>query len=145
MPSKLVFNTEDCVACNACVMACIDQNDTDSENGEPSCRKSLEYEPRSLKNARTVACLHCANAKCIEACPNDCITRDQQTGFVVFDDEACIGCRACLEACPFNAIHMSPDNKIRKCDGCNERVKHGLKPACVLVCPTQALKLVELQ
>jgi len=143
MPYKILFHSEKCVACNACVIACIDQNDTMTDKGETPNRKFLVYEKWSMEDAAKVACLHCTSPKCIGACPNGCLKRDEETSFIVFDDENCIGCAACVNACPFGSIHLNPNNKIRKCDGCSELVKNGRVPVCIPVCPTKAIELIE--
>ena len=145
MTCRLVFKPEECVACYACVIACIDQKDTDTGAGERPCRKPLEYDKLwdadARRRALAAACLHCVGASCIPACPEGCIVRDEETGFVGYDDDTCSGCGACMEACAFGAITFSVDGKVRKCDGCMERVRRGLEPACTLTCPTHALIL----
>lgn len=143
MGYRVFFEAKDCVACNACVVACIDQNDTDVKHGEEPCRKPLEYELRSLSHAQFVYCHHCGNARCISSCPKGCLRRDSETGFVVYDDKECIGCGSCVKSCPFHAIHLSLNGKVRKCDGCNGRVKNGLRPACAANCPTGAIRFVK--
>ena len=75
---------------------------------------------------------------CIDVCPLTCISRDEETGMVIVDDADCIGCGACSDACPVSAPKIV-DGKMRKCDGCNERIKAGMIPACVRSCPTGAL------
>ena len=82
----------------------------------------------------TVACHHCADAPCIKACPTNAITRTKD-GLVVVNKSKCIGCSACVEACPFGAMFMDPDENIAmNCVLCG---------ACVDACPVQALKIVE--
>jgi Fe-S-cluster-containing dehydrogenase component len=62
---------------------------------------------------------------------------------VISDPEICIGCQTCAVACPFGIPQLNPgQGKIAKCDGCADRVEQGLSPACVLACPTGALRFV---
>ena len=113
---KIVLDKEKCSECNICRIACMDQND------------GLGNVPAS--------CVHCGI--CIDVCPMECISRDEKTGFVVYDSTDCIGCGACRDACPLSVPQIEC-GKMHKCDGCNERVKAGLEPACVRSCPVGAL------
>ena len=139
------FDSERCVGCGACAVACMDQNDLDPQNPLDMFRKVSVVESGSGKDTvftyLSIACMHCNNAPCIDACPCGCIFKDPETGFTVYDTTNCIGCRSCSMACPFAAPIFDSDGKMRKCDGCNTRVKYGLEPACVRVCPFDALTL----
>ena len=134
-----------CVACGACTVACMDQNDIEPQFGDRPLRRVTAVEEGegsgSVFTYLSMACMHCSDAICIAACPVGCISRDEETGFVVYDNARCIGCRSCALACPFGAPTFDRSGKMRKCDGCNDRVKAGLEPACVRVCPVSALKL----
>ena len=148
MRYRFVFDETRCSACSACVVACMDQKDLYPLKGDLSFRRCETRE--ELKGGRihmrylSIGCMHCESAKCIEVCPSGCFFRDEETGFVLYDNTDCISCRKCLEECPFEAPVFSEDRgKMEKCDGCAERVKHGLSPACVQVCPFDALQLIE--
>uniref|UniRef100_A0A7C3M973 4Fe-4S dicluster domain-containing protein n=1 Tax=Archaeoglobus fulgidus TaxID=2234 RepID=A0A7C3M973_ARCFL len=83
-------------------------------------------------------CNHCANAPCVNVCPVYArfYTKD---GVVLLDKETCIGCKYCIVACPYGATFTHPEQKVTdKCTFCYHRIKRGLKPACVLACPTGA-------
>ena len=134
-----------CSACGACAIACIDQNDIDVTKGEKPFRSVLDVETwkdgKPHSSYLSVGCMHCTEAPCIMACPCDCLSKDEETGFTVYDNTDCIGCQSCAMACPFGAPTFI-DGKMKKCDGCVERVKNKMEPACVRICPTGALQML---
>ena len=147
MKYTFTFDEDKCCACSACMIACMDQNDIDVESGEQCFRKT--YDPELVTDEGLVcvylstACMHCVDAPCIAACPSGCLKKDSLTGFTVYDNTNCIGCKSCAMACPFGAPrYRKSDGKMVKCDGCNTRVKNGLKPACVRACPFGALNCI---
>ena len=84
-------------------------------------------------------CNHCDDAPCIEICPTVALFR-RSDGIVDFDHERCIGCKSCMQACPYDALYIDPDrNTAAKCNFDASRVEMGYKPACEVVCPTQAI------
>lgn len=145
MSYRIEFRPERCVACGACAVACMDQNDLDPRAGDLPFRRCECTEQGLGAEVRmqyaSIGCLHCAEAPCMQACPRGCLSRDAETGFVLCDNTQCIGCRACARVCPLDAPTFGPDGKMRKCDGCVERVKAGYRPACVAACPFDALRL----
>lgn len=87
--------------------------------------------------------MHCTNAACVKVCPSGAL---YHTGYgtVALNQRACIGCKACVSACPFDVPRYNPvTEKIYKCDLCYGRLKDGQQPACVLSCPTGALSIGE--
>lgn len=83
-------------------------------------------------------CNHCANAPCVQVCPVGA-TFTSPDGVVLVDREYCVGCRYCIQACPYGARYLDPNDHVAdKCTFCYHRVRKGLLPACVEVCPTQA-------
>lgn len=87
-----------------------------------------------------VHCNHCEDAPCVLACPTGAMRRQEPDGPVLLDASKCIGCKMCVQACPFGVLTVRRGGKgILKCDLCAERVAAGLEPACVAACPTQAL------
>lgn len=145
MSCKITFDETKCVACGTCAIACMDQNDIQVQEGQLPLRRIFSREnklhPEDKIGYYSLACEHCDDAPCIAGCPAGCIYKDPETGFTVFDTTNCIGCRRCAFACPYGAPAIGLDGKMLKCDGCNERVKAGLLPACVAVCPFDALAL----
>ena len=80
-----------------------------------------------------IACHHCADAPCIKVCPTNAITRTKKD-MVVVSKSKCIGCGACVEACPFGAMFMDPDENVAiNCILCG---------ACVKACPVKALHIL---
>lgn len=74
------------------------------------------------------------------ACPTHAIHREEEDGPVQFEITRCIGCRMCVQACPFGVISMTSDGRsVLKCDLCLERLAEGQEPACVAACPTKAI------
>ncbi|NLX64162.1 MAG: 4Fe-4S binding protein [Clostridiaceae bacterium] len=143
--SKIIFDLdlELCCSCGACAVACMDQNDT--PDNQRAFRNVFEYEDRTSDEKFychyfSVSCMHCDDAPCVMACPTGCIQKDNETGLTLYDNSVCIGCRSCSMACPFSIPVFDKNGKMVKCDGCYERLKHGMEPACVRVCPTGALK-----
>ncbi|SMC76581.1 4Fe-4S dicluster domain-containing protein [Papillibacter cinnamivorans] len=132
-------DTTRCTGCGVCVVACMDERDRTSPLRRIVRRERVEAgEVQIAFDSR--GCLHCVTTKCAPACPNGCIVKDPETGLVVHNRAPCIGCGKCAEACPFGAISFDENHIIQKCDGCIERVRRGLLPACVAACPQQALQ-----
>lgn len=147
MKHVFVFDQQKCCACSACMMGCMDQNDIDLSAGDTCFRKTFdtEFEEDGSNYCAylSAACMHCVDAPCIDACPAGCLKKDEETGFTIYDNTNCIGCKSCAMACPFGAPrYRAFDGKMVKCDGCNERVKNGLQPACVRACSFGALTCV---
>lgn len=141
------FDSKKCSACGACAIACMDQNDIDLENDQRPYRTVYQYEsPEGELASMSLSCLHCAEPPCAAACPAGCLRKDLETGLTLYDNDRCVGCRACAAACPYGAPTFRPVSggarrreKMEKCDGCVERIRAGRDPACVRSCPTGAL------
>lgn len=137
-----------CISCSACVVACMDQNDIETAAGQKPFRNVFDMERRTEVGAAyshlSLACMHCEDAPCITACPSACLRKDPETHMTVFDTTNCIGCHSCAMACPFGVPSFGSNGKMIKCDGCYVRIQNGMKPACVRACPTQALRLIDI-
>ena len=142
------LDIDKCSACGACAVACMDQNDIDTQRCEAPFRVVFDLEQKDEKGqyrytCMATACMHCADAPCVTACPCGCLSKDPATGLTLYDNTRCIGCHSCSMACPFGAPSFGADGKMRKCDGCITRIRHGLEPACVRNCPTNALRCID--
>jgi len=128
-----------CMGCKGCEGAC------KAENNVPvnSWRLRVKYVDAGLypevKRAFTpMRCNHCDNAPCVRICPVSAL-HTLANGIVNVDKDRCIGCAACMMACPYGAIYMDPEtNTADKCTYCAHRIEAGLEPACVVTCPTEA-------
>lgn len=144
MEKSIYLDIERCSGCGACAVACMDQNDIFPERGQFPFRMVFQVEegqyPEASVRYISLSCLHCEDGPCIMACPTGAITRDKTTQAVIVNKELCIGCHSCALACPFGIPRYGPEEKMQKCNLCAERVECGLQPACVRVCPLQALR-----
>jgi Fe-S-cluster-containing dehydrogenase component/formate-dependent nitrite reductase membrane component NrfD len=95
--------------------------------------------PQARRAHQVTRCNQCAHAPCVTACPTTAMFK-RADGIVDFDKSICIGCKACMAACPYDAIFINPeDHSAEKCNFCAHRIDMQLEPACVVVCPTQAI------
>ena len=135
-----VIDNRKCIGCHACTVAC------KTENHVPVGvnRTWVKYVekgrfPNTRRHFQVTRCNHCENAPCVAICPVTAMYQ-RPDGIVDFDSERCIGCKACMQACPYDAIYIDPKtNTAAKCNYCAHRVEVGLEPACVTVCPEQAI------
>lgn len=133
-----------CLGCRSCEMACAVAHSLAKElyaavaSGEqPGSRVCVEL---GADRAVPLHCNHCEDAACLRVCPTGAIHREGDSGPVLSDDTRCVGCRMCVQACPFGVIALRRSGKgVLKCDLCGERLAEGLLPACVVACPTGAL------
>ena len=113
---SLMFHRKDCMGCHACEVACKQEHEL---GVGPRLVRVFERAPDFFP----IYCHHCANAPCKESCPVDAISKSEQ-GLVLIDDDLCIGCKECMEACPFGAMQFDDDRETAaKCDLCVERLK----------------------
>lgn len=153
-----------CDACRACMVACKNWNDLPVVTEE----YSGSYQSHAKVNAHTwnvitynehetadggfewlfrhQSCLHCVEAACEKACPEDAISHTE-FGSVVIDYDKCVGCGYCVQNCPFDIVELAvykddkgkEYRKAQKCTLCTDRLEQGLRPACVTACHAEAL------
>jgi len=157
-----IVNTEACIGCGKCVEACKRENavpqeyfrtwierytiladgavQVDSPEGGCHGFKPLHHASGTTRSSFFVPklCNHCREPNCVQVCPVGA-TYVSSDGFVLVDEKHCVGCSYCVQACPYGARFIHPDTKTAdKCTWCFHRVRKGLEPACVLVCPAGA-------
>jgi len=135
-----VIDQGKCIGCHACTTAC------KSENQVPLGvnRTWVKYVetgayPDVRRRFQVTRCNHCANPPCVRICPVTAMYQ-REDGIVEFDPSICIGCKSCMQACPYDSIYLDPEtNTAAKCTFCAHRLDVGLEPACVVVCPEHAI------
>ena len=132
-----VIDVARCIDCRACLVAC------SVENNVPMNHTRIWVKDLGVQGAfpdlqRTFVpynCMHCDNPPCIEVCVSGATYKQADTGLVLVDQEACIGCGYCVEACPYDARYLDEKRGVvDKCTGCAQRVETGQQPACVTTC-----------
>ncbi|MCE1189195.1 MAG: 4Fe-4S dicluster domain-containing protein [Ignavibacteria bacterium] len=140
----LLFDSTMCVGCGECYRACKTTNKLPETNSDPlkdhlSCSTYTVIEDHQGKYTRKL-CMHCAEPTCASVCPVGALTKTSE-GPVVYDENKCIGCRYCMQACPHSIPRYewtSNNPRVRKCIMCHERVKAGMQTACAEACPAGA-------
>jgi Fe-S-cluster-containing dehydrogenase component len=139
----MVIDLRRCIGCDACMVAC--KAEFDVPLGV--FRTWVPYRvvgtyPNVRKHFMPRLCNHCEDPPCVRACPVGATYVVEDGGFVLQRYERCIGCKACMASCPYNARFMLPKSRtytditsvVDKCTFCHHRVTQGLTPACVQTC-----------
>lgn len=131
----MAIDSHKCIGCHACSAAC--RNEFDVPPGVwKSWVKVVSHSGQKLFLPRL--CNHCDSAPCIAACPVQALYR-REDGLVLVRYDRCIGCKACVVACPYGALFVNPRTAtVDKCTFCAHRLDQGRPPACVEACPTRA-------
>ncbi|MCY0889196.1 MAG: polysulfide reductase NrfD [Alicyclobacillaceae bacterium] len=135
-----VINQETCIGCHACSVACKMEHDVPlSVNRTYVKQVEVGVYPEVSRQFQITRCNQCDDAPCVPICPVTAMFK-RPDGIVDFDRDVCIGCKACMAACPYDAIYINPDvHSAEKCNFCAHRIDQGLEPACVIVCPVEAI------
>ena len=157
----VLVDTTVCVGCRRCEYACKKAHNLPTPELESYADRSVFEKMRrpdvdaltvvnEFENSQNpelpymvkVQCMHCNHPACVSACIVGAFSK-QENGAVIWDTDKCIGCRYCMVACPFQVPVFEYDKalnpQIRKCDFCFDRTQQGQLPACVEVCPVEAL------
>jgi Fe-S-cluster-containing dehydrogenase component/formate-dependent nitrite reductase membrane component NrfD len=142
--AKVVDHTR-CIGCHACTTACKSENLVPLSVTRTYVKHvDVGVFPTVRRAHQVTRCNQCAHAPCVTACPTTAMFK-RADGIVDFDKSICIGCKACMAACPYDAIFINPeDHSAEKCNFCAHRIDVGLEPACVVVCPTQAILIGDM-
>ena len=129
-----------CIGCHACSVACKEEHQVPLGVYRTWVKYVEKGEfPYTQRHFTVLRCNHCERAPCVAICPVTALYK-RSDGIVDFDPEVCIGCKACMQACPYDALYIDPNsNTAAKCNFCAHRVEKGLQPSCEVVCPTQAI------
>lgn len=162
-----VVDTEKCIGCGSCVKACKKENHVPEDHevyrtwveryvetgrGEvhiDSPKGGQEFPPLGESDAKQFfvpkLCNQCHNAPCTQVCPVGA-TYKTGDGVILVDQKRCVGCRYCIQACPYGARFLHPETKVvDKCNWCYHRIQKGMRPACATVCPVGARKFGNLK
>ncbi|MGR6981141.1 DMSO/selenate family reductase complex B subunit [Testudinibacter sp. P27/CKL/0425] len=147
------IDSQRCTGCKTCELACKDYKDL---TPDVSFRRIYEYCGGGWKQEGevwtqdvfsyylSISCNHCTDPACAKVCPSGAMHK-REDGFIVVNQDVCIGCKYCSMACPYGAPQYNEEKgRMTKCDGCFERVEVGKKPMCVESCPLRALDLLPI-
>ncbi len=140
-----VLDQSRCIGCHACTVACKSENEVPLGVNRTYVKQvETGRFPDVSRNFQITRCNQCSNPPCVTACPTSAMYQ-RHDGLVDFDKEACIGCKACIAACPYDAIFINPeDGSAEKCNFCAHKLDVGLEPACVSVCPVEAILIGDM-
>lgn len=142
MKKYLMIHDENlCIGCQACSVACRSENNVPNGLYRLQVRAVMSGEFPKLKlDFKRQSCVMCEDSPCVSVCPTGASFKSAD-GVVLLDHRTCVSCKYCILACPYDARFVEPQTgEIGKCTFCYQtRLSEGKKPACVEVCPTDAL------
>ena len=135
-----LIDNRKCIGCHACTVACKSEHEVPIGVDRTWVKYIEKGEfPNTRRLFTVMRCNHCELAPCVTICPTTALYR-RADGIVDFNNERCIGCKACMQACPYDALYIDPEsNTAAKCNFCTHRLEVGLEPSCVVVCPERAI------
>jgi molybdopterin-containing oxidoreductase family iron-sulfur binding subunit len=157
----MVIDLKRCIGCYGCQIACKAENGTRPGTtwARVVKREWGEY-PDVKKLSIPVLCMHCGEPPCVEVCPTGASQKQESDGIVFVETDVCVGCRACVMACPYGARYYQDDERdyfeqgnnayeqcvysahqkgvVEKCDFCRHRLARGDEPACSANCMCKA-------
>ena len=142
----MVIDTVKCVGCMDCVAACKTENQVpESFDRDWIAYETIGKSPSLAMEIRSERCNHCNNPPCVYCCPSGASHVHERGGVILVNAEECVGCKACIAACPYDARFIHPKGYADKCTFCIHRVEKGMNPACVSVCPTHCMYFGDLE
>ena len=140
MNLAFTIDNRKCIGCHACTVACKSEHDIPlgvNRTWVKYVEKGVYPDTRRLFSV--LRCNHCEDAPCIDICPTNAL-HTLDNGIVDFDTDRCIGCKSCMQACPYDALYINPETHVaEKCNFCAHRIEAQMAPACVIVCPVEAI------
>ena len=135
-----VIDHSRCIGCHACTVACKSENDVPLGDFRTWVKYTEAGEFPDVRRSFTVLrCNQCTDAPCMTICPTSALHK-RPDGIVDVEQDACIGCKSCMQGCPYDALYLDKrSGTANKCHFCAHRTERGLAPACTVVCPTEAL------
>ncbi|HEX3015632.1 MAG TPA: 4Fe-4S dicluster domain-containing protein [Desulfobacteria bacterium] len=141
-----VIITSRCIDCDACMVACRAENQAPlgySRNWVTNSGIKGRF-PKVKQSFEPGNCMHCDSPSCVAVCPTGASYK-RSDGIVLVEDAKCVGCKYCVEACPYDARFLNPNTgKADKCTLCIQRLEQGLQPACVQTCLGKARQAGDL-
>ncbi|MEL7158065.1 MAG: 4Fe-4S dicluster domain-containing protein, partial [Actinomycetota bacterium] len=119
-----LLDSDSCIGCHACTVACKSEHDVPLGVNR-TWVKYIETGsfPNVSRHFSVMRCNQCDDAPCMTICPTNALYR-ADNGVVDFNDDNCIGCKGCMNACPYDAIYINPEtNTAHKCNFCNHRIE----------------------
>lgn len=140
MKYGFVIDNRKCIGCHACTTACKSEHEVPIGVNRTWVKQVEKGKfPHTRRLFSVMRCNHCTEAPCVEICPVEALFI-REDGIVDFDKDRCIGCKSCMQACPYDALYLDPENHTAaKCNYCAHRIDIGLEPACVNICPEHAI------
>jgi formate dehydrogenase iron-sulfur subunit len=132
-----------CIDCRSCMVSCSVENNVPMDSTRIWIKETgiTGTFPKLQRFTAPYHCMHCIDPSCVSACTVAALQRNED-GIVTYDKDACIGCRYCMYACPFEVPNYEWDRQLPlviKCDMCFARLGEGQQPACAVTCPTGAI------
>jgi carbon-monoxide dehydrogenase iron sulfur subunit len=141
---KLYFDINKCVACRSCELICCVGHSISKDLFKAFKEKNIQFPRIKISGAKNknfpVACRHCEDPKCVDACMSAALKKDSISGQVLYDKDRCVGCWMCVMVCPYGAVRPNKKEKLAiRCDLC---VDIG-EPQCAKYCPVKAIIWIE--